>query len=164
MPLCVYVCVCMSASSLYISGFDTTKCWIVSNPVNAFLNIFRLRAIPGNAFTNMLPSYYLSGLWYSALGHPYVRILSFFYSASYCPHRAPPSPRMDAMLPFLASVFIHTTAYYLWISTSQDLDFYFAWLPASYAMSLLNVLLLESCSSLWMSLKHSFELTALDKS
>ena len=121
MPLCVCVCVCVHppyVAQALISqnaGFSPTY-------VNAFPNIFRLWQPLRQPFYKHAPLTWL-GLWYSALGHPHVKTLSLFYSASKCPHRAAPLSCMEAFLPLLDLWLATQSASSLWISSILDLDF-----------------------------------------
>ena len=119
---CVCVCV-VCVSSLYSSASDIVNCWNFSNPYECLSQHNQaLTPTLGNPFIN-IPPLNLLGLWYSALGHPHVKTLSLFYSASKCPRRAAPLSCMEAFLPLFDLWLATQSASSLWISSILDLDF-----------------------------------------
>ena len=160
--VCVHAFVC--ESSLHSSDSDVTKFWIVPNPCECLLqHIQILIPTPGNFYKHTLLT--LLGIWYSAMGYPHVQILPLFHSASNCPHRAANFHAWMPSSPWLASAFLHKSAYPMWISTFLGLGFY----SACLASLLFNILwtkltLVVGFSALWRPLIPTLALTAHDTS
>ena len=159
---CAWLCVCVP--SLYRSGSDITKCWIVPNTCECLSkHIQTLTLMPGNPFINT---------------SPYPAWALILYSGSYpCLHNLLVPLSLKQIWPTsmhgypsllawpLTSDFLHKSASSLWMSSSPISHFYSACLT-SFLFNILwtKLTLVAGYSALWMTFSLTLALSALGTS